>query len=583
MAESEPPRHLRSWERAAALFAAALAIALNVAASLALFVPQGTFGYRLIYANGFEVAAVDPDTSASSAGIVPGDHLDLRKSKLHDRILALDYQPPLPGERAAFVVVHAGHGRFVVIPARLLTKSEAQSALASPVTSFLRLAGFAYIAVALLILLRRPSRMTWALFLYLVSSTNVSTYRFPETIFPIAQFASDILDVIGPIGLVIFAARFPDDRATGWRGWLDRLAVPAGALLAIPNLAWDAVSLFWGEAPSPWMSLGSTLGALAMILVAGATLVATYVTAKPWQRQRLQWVIAGVLFTLLSYASAWARYWSAAYPLAAADPVVWVATILYACAPFAIAYAVVRQRVFDISFVVSRTLVYSIVTASIFGVFALVEWLAGHFLEHTGVAAVLIALTAVGMAYSLHAIYLRVEQFVEGTLFRRRRQAQRHLAEIAAGLPYAENATAVEAALVREPLHAYTLSSAHLFMRDDSGDYRSDGKALDRCITLQLQGLRRPLRFHEGDPALAVPVFLRSQLQAVAVYGAHVNGEDIDPDEAATLNALGVAAGIAYDHLETARVERDLVRWRRVAQRQSRELASLRARGNRPG
>lgn len=571
-------RPLRSWERAAALLAVAVAIVLNVAASLALFGPQGTFGYRLIYARGFEVATVDPGTSAASAAILPGDRLDLRESKLHDRIIALGYQPPLPGERAAFVVVRAGHGRLVVIPARPLTKSESQSALASPVTSILRLTGFAYIAVALVILLRRPGRLTWGLFLYLVSSTNVSTYHFPDTIFPIVQFASDILDVVGPIGLIVFAARFPNDRATGWRSWLDRIAVPVGALWSIPNLAWDATSLFRGVGPSPWMSLGSTLGGLSMVLVAGLSLVVTYATAKSSERQRLQWVIAGVLFTLLSYVSAWARYLPASYPLASSDPVVWIGTVLYAGAPFAIAYAVIRQRVFDVSFVLSRTLAYSIVTATIFGVFAVVEWLASRLVEYAGATVALVALTAVGIAFSLHAIYTRVERLVVETLFRRRRLAQRHLARVAYGLSYAQNTGTIESALVREPLHAYGLSCARLFERVGSGEYLDEGTALERSVPLQLQGLRRPLRLHDGEAALAVPIFMRLRLQAVAVYGAHANGEDIDPDEAASLQALAVAAGIAYEHLETARLERDLAHWHRVAERQARELAALRPR-----
>lgn len=416
------------------------------------------------------------------------------------------------------------------------------------------------------------------LFLYLIASTNVATFRLPDAMIPTAQFASDILDVIGPIGLVVFAARFPDDSPTGWRVWLDRIAVPLGVLFVIPNVTWDATSLFLGEPPQPWMSLGSTLGALALIATAAVTLVATYATTKPAQRQRLQWVMAGVLFTLLNYASGWARYWTATFSLASADPLVWAATILYACAPFAIAYAVVRQRVFEISFVVSRTLVYTMVAATILGVFALVEWLATSVVEHSGAGMVLVALTVVGIAYSAHAIYARIEHLVDSTLFRRRHEAERHLAKIAAGLPYAVNADAVEEALVREPMGAYALGSANLFTLDSAGNYVHDGKRLDGCIALQLHGDRRSLRLHEGDAVLAVPVFARSRLEAVAVYGAHVNGEDIDPDERKSLEAVCAAAGIAYDHLESARFERELARWRRLAERQALQLSALRAR-----
>src|SRR6202035_1188046 len=112
---------------------------------------------------------------------------------------------------------------------------------------------------------------------------------------------------------------FPYDRPAGWRATIDRLAIPIGLIFAIPNVAWDATSLFLGRSPATWMSYGSTFGALALILIAGTALVMTYLTARRWERQRLQWVIAGVFFTLLSYASSWARYWSAAYTLATSD------------------------------------------------------------------------------------------------------------------------------------------------------------------------------------------------------------------------------------------------------------------------
>lgn len=566
------------FERFAALLAAAVALALNVAASIQLFEPQTTFGYDLIYTNGFEVATVDPATSAARAGIVLGDHLDFTRSSLHDRIVGLSYQPALPGEAVTLEVVHGARSRTVSLRAELLTPSESKEALFSPIASILRLAGFVYIAVALLILLRRPNRMTWGLFLYLASATDVRFYRFPEWLAPTVTFASDLLGVAGIVGLLIFAVRFPDNRPLRWRAWLDRLAIAIGALFAVPNYAWDATSLFNGVSPSAWMSYGSTLGGLALILVAGVALSSTYVRAARSERQRLQWVLAGIFFTLLSYASAWARYWSTAYPFATSDVLVWISTVLYAFAPFAIAYAVARQRVFDISFVISRTLVLATVTAVVFTLFALIEWLAGRIIERSGATIALVALAAIGVAFSLNALHARVEQFVESTLFRRRHQAERRLADVAAGLRYAGNAAAVETALVREPVDAYALSSADLFVRNESGEYARDGTELDRSIPLQLQGRRHALRLHDSTHILAVPVFVRSRLEAVAVYGAHVNGEDIDPNEAASLEAIGVAAGLAYDQLQAARLERDVRRWRNLAERQSRELAAMRER-----
>jgi hypothetical protein len=588
----ETRRQLHPGERVAALLAAAIVIALNVAATATLFLPQSTFGYALTYTRGYRVVAVDPGTSAAQAGIAVGDQIDFTRSSLHDRIVGLDYQPALPGERVTFAIVHGGNPRTVTLEARTPTTAETRQAEVSILPSFLRLAGFVYIAVALLILLQRPSRMTWGLFLYLMSATSITTYRFPDSIFLGAEFASDVLSVAGPVGLVIFAARFPSGLpTTRWKIWLDRSAIPIGVLFAIPNLAWDAGALLRGASPAGWMSLGSTLAALMLILLAAIALGQTYLATPAQERQRLQWVIAGVLMTLISYSADWARYWEAAYPLVTSDVLIWISALLYAVGPFTLAYAVVRQRVFDISFVISRTVVYGVLTAAIFAVFAFIEWLLGQLIEHSGATVVLLALAAIGVAFWLENLHARVEAWIESVFFRRRHAAETRLAGIAEGLPYAEHTDDVDEALVREPQVALALASAALFKRDQDGRYVRDGAVLDGPLLLQVQGKHGPLRLHnfadsddvtqdDRTPVLAVPVFVRSRLEAVALYGAHVNGEDIDPDEVAALKNISIAAGTAYDHLDALRMTRELAKFRALAERQSREIAVLRERAS---
>jgi len=56
----ERRRHLRPGERVAALLAAAMALALNVAATVQLFAAPTTFGYHLVYTDGNRVKTVDP-------------------------------------------------------------------------------------------------------------------------------------------------------------------------------------------------------------------------------------------------------------------------------------------------------------------------------------------------------------------------------------------------------------------------------------------------------------------------------------------------------------------------------------------
>jgi len=107
---------MKRWERSVAVIAALVALALNVAASVELFIPPSTFGYSLVYTDGYRVASVDPQTAASRAGIVVGDRLDFTQSSLHDRIIGLEYQPPRLGERVSFDVRSTSHPSTKFIP-----------------------------------------------------------------------------------------------------------------------------------------------------------------------------------------------------------------------------------------------------------------------------------------------------------------------------------------------------------------------------------------------------------------------------------------------------------------------------------
>jgi hypothetical protein len=53
------------------------------------------------------------------------------------------------------------------------------------------------------------------------------------------------------------------------------------------------------------------------------------------------------------------------------------------------------------------------------------------------------------------------------------------------------------------------------------------------------------------QPVYAIPIVVARQMHAIAVYGAHASGEDLDPDERAGLRDLAAGAALAYDHLAT--------------------------------
>ena len=64
-------------------------------------------------------------------------------------------------------------------------------------------------------------------------------------------------------------------------------------------------------------------------------------------------------------------------------------------------------------------------------------------------------------------------------------------------------------------------------------------------------------------PCLAVPVRGWSgEPLAVALYGAHRNGSDLDPDERAMLGTLADRAGAAYEHVESETLRREVAELR---------------------
>jgi hypothetical protein len=59
-------------------------------------------------------------------------------------------------------------------------------------------------------------------------------------------------------------------------------------------------------------------------------------------------------------------------------------------------------------------------------------------------------------------------------------------------------------------------------------------------------------------PVLAVPISVRNELRAIALYGPHRRGDDLDPDEVSTLATLAGGASAALDHAEAARLRKEI-------------------------
>ena len=82
---------------------------------------------------------------------------------------------------------------------------------------------------------------------------------------------------------------------------------------------------------------------------------------------------------------------------------------------------------------------------------------------------------------------------------------------------------------------------------------------------------------HLANSVIVAPVLLRGQIIAIAFYGPHTNGADIDPDEEKALAPLLERAGAAYDHIDANALRAKVDMLTRERDAKEREIARLRA------
>jgi hypothetical protein len=552
------------------VFVIALFASLNTLFDVTLpWLPFSDFGMR------FDAAArvyqVDAGGEADRAGVRVGDRADLAATPLWSRpyLSAVGYFSAPTGRRATFAFVRNHRTLLVDITAQVHKRTLADNA-----TDLFQMAAFAgVIAIGAVLVLLRPSRMTWAFFLYcaFANARAVSVGQY----LPPPAFVADLLlwlpaKIMANVALVIFALRFPNDEAPGWRGSAEKAALWSLVVL-VPIAIWGLL----GELLAlPGYDIATEIvGIVPIVTLAFVVLVfaLTYAHSPASDRAKIRWVFLGLVLgksgLIIIESTAAVPGISIPWSL----PVINMITSLNIVVPIAVAYAVIRHRVFDVRFVAGRAVVYGVLTTTVVALVALIDFVLGKVLSQTHLAGFAEAAAAVVLGLSLNSLHKRIESTVERVFFRRRRLAEQRLQRIGAGLIHAESAAAITDAILGEPVHAFSLASGAVFRRTENGDFiRVAAAGWDAPIqTIPAEvpailalcadptpfpvadGLWPPgtLPWGNAMPAYALPVFVRRRVDAIVFYGAHVSTEELDPDELASLVSLLHAAGFAYEHL----------------------------------
>jgi hypothetical protein len=405
------------------------------------------------------------------------------------------------------------------------------------------------------------------------------------------------------VTIVPFAMCFPRGTLNDLNRWQRSLGLVVGAVLIflMYRVASFHVQPFAPMSPTlATVRLSFAIGVPAC-LIAVAALGRTYQTSGERERAQLKWALLGMTATLAADGAVFLHY--ALRPdllrisLSGSQytPVHWIALGFGAVFPLSIGYAVLRQRVVDVQFAISRTLVFGAVSTLALVFLAAVHWLLGRLIEQSGLAIGLEGLAAIGLGLVLHRASHGITVLVDRVLFRKHHRAEERLRRVTAALPYASDERAIAEALVTEPVRNLNLASAALFYRDSPegplkrvlaqgwNDAHAAGLEADSLLVRYLQAEHEPLKLDDsqllpagvpegaGLPVLAIPIVNQHVLAAVVLYGAHSNHTLLDPDEIELLHALAKAAATSHSQVRIAMLQREVAALSRKTEGLERE------------
>ena len=533
-------------------------------------VPHALFGWN-IGSDGRTLRYITPGGPAAQAGLRVGDRLVYSAVPLVGRANFTIVEAVSPNTSLELTVERNGAMRQVrLVPRRWPRIFEMAS-------HALTAAGLLLMAIGVALVHLRPSRMTWG-FLLATLVQAYPTYIYWHWAqsapwnFAIGDGAFSIFNGAYAAGTLMFVSRFPSDRARGPLTWLDRAAVPLGVAVAALGLYIDYAILASSNPPAAWaLSIQQWLLQPLLFVLALTALTTSYVFAGSSDRQRIVAVLA--TFAFYVGASMTHNVYSTFYTNGAVTSgMMGIQALSLIAVAIAVADGVIRRRVFDVSFAISRTLVYTVLTSMVVGAFVLVDFLSSKLLERFQITVLLEAIVALAFGIWLNALHARIDRFVDRTLFRRRHLAQARLERTGRALMHAESASFVDEALVTEACDALSLASGAVFRRDGGETFvrvcalgwadshveaLAPGDTLPVHLSSELQTLslgdvrwpRADIPHGIAQPLIAIPLAVRHELLGFVLYGGHTGGEAIDPDERTTLEHLAQSAAGAYEHL----------------------------------
>jgi hypothetical protein len=547
--------------------------------------PMGSFG---LYANNdgliTDVQGPFPDegnSPAYEAGLRIGQRLDLREMRC----------TPVDTLRCASAQAVLGGLRLVSVGARAILSLTATGdeparqvelvAKQRPVNLFVlttllldQLAAIAVILAAAWLVWTRPGRMTWGFFLYVIwfNPGQSEAYYALLQHFPVAlltqNIAGAIAEGVGYAGFIQFSLRAPGvDCAPSWRP-LER-ALPAIALVLATVLALSYANLF--GYPTEQVT---RIGILSGFLVPAGVIFILLARRKdlaPIEYQRLRWVIWGALIGLPAIILADIGEGTTLLEslLGGQSPLWGLLRLVNGVLCLFVFEAVRRPRVVTVAIPLRRvTILGFLVSAPAMILHEEIGRLREAVSEVYALPGWLWFAITVGAVFIISRLH---ESFVHLADRYFNRAVARAGKELGDAILRAGHYSEIETLLVSGVRSVLGLSSASVF-RDEDGVLRrapaSEGWGEGRAEALDAADpMLSPMKgLHQFDidakqakrnnlpdglalPVLAVPIANRFRCFALALYGSHATGADLNHDDRGMLAEIADVAAAVFEKL----------------------------------
>lgn len=287
------------------------------------------------------IVSVDSGSGAERAGLRPGQRIDWRGTPLESRVILVDSSTNTlqPIQRFPVRVQTKDGAVLAVVNAEPESGSDFSTVLPRDVFALLLALG----AIALVLL--RPSKATWGFLIFVLFGRGApvneavwvgpAAYRVAATILvgPIASAASSV-------GVVVFALYLlVEPPIARWRRVTEASAYSIGIAIAVLS-TWSTIATIVYGTSIPAANTAGVALEIAIEIAVPVILFVTYYASGTFVRERLRWVLAGLLVnsTVVSIIDFTSQavplfspvpYWI--YPfLSAIDSVVLCATVMYA-------------------------------------------------------------------------------------------------------------------------------------------------------------------------------------------------------------------------------------------------------------